>query len=97
MDLIHWLEKSSPELVFISVVAPSTLIHARYLCTKLHAEFPHLSIIVGLWGQSGLLPEILESLKTSGATDVITSFSEAIGKARNHGSPHLSLQATSEA
>lgn len=83
-ELIGWLDALRPGLVFISVLAPSTLIHARYLCSKLRSEFPHLNVIVGLWGQTSLAPEMLGSLQASGATDVVTSFSAAIEKSRSH-------------
>ena len=83
-DLIRWLKDSHAEVVCISVVAPSTLIHARYLCSKLRAGFPKLKIIVGLWGQSGLAPETIGTLHDSGANDVVTTFADAIERIEIH-------------
>src|SRR4029078_5174252 len=48
-ELLDRLEADHPDVVCISVVAPSTVIHARFLCTKLRARFPKFKIIVGLW------------------------------------------------
>ncbi len=39
-ELLGLVEKAGVDAVCISVVAPSTVIHARYLCTKLHVAFP---------------------------------------------------------
>ena len=83
-DLIRWLKDANAEVVCISVVAPSTLIHARYLCSKLRAGFPKLKIIVGLWGQSGLAPETIGTLQESGANDVVTTFADAIERIAIH-------------
>src|SRR4029434_6886930 len=49
-ELLEMAAKSDPEAICISVVAPSTLIHARYLSAKLRAQLPHVKIVVGIWG-----------------------------------------------
>ncbi len=76
--LFGWIKEADADVVCISAVAPTTLIHARYICAKLRANFPNVKIIVGLWGRSGLSPEIVEGLKTSGADDVVITLAEAV-------------------
>src|ERR1700682_2929785 len=49
-ELVEMAAKSDPEAICMSVVTPSTLIHARYLSAKLHAQLPHAKIVVGIWG-----------------------------------------------
>ena len=49
-ELLDLVEKSDVDAACISVVSPSTVIHARYLCVKLRARFPQLKIVIGLWG-----------------------------------------------
>ena len=49
-EQVVWVRETNPEVVCISVVAPTTIIHARHLCAKLRRNFPELKIIVGLWG-----------------------------------------------
>lgn len=88
-DLIDWLNDANADLICISTVAPSTVIHARYLCSKLRAALPKIQIIVGLWGQSGMTLETIRSLQDSGAHDVVTTFSDAIERIAIH-SPRAS-------
>jgi hypothetical protein len=66
-DLIAWIKDAEADVACISVVAPTTLIHARSLCSKLRLNFPELKIVVGLWGRSGLPPETIGPLRDSGA------------------------------
>src|SRR4026209_1222088 len=49
-ELVEMAAKSDPEAICISVVTPSTLIHARYLSAKLRTQLPHVKIVVGIWG-----------------------------------------------
>ena len=60
------------------MVAPSTVIHARFLCTKLRARFPALKIIVGLWGANERVAEATKRLHDSGADEVVTSLAAAM-------------------
>jgi hypothetical protein len=75
---VAWVRKSKAEVVCISVVAPSTLIHARYLCAKFRAVTPRLKIVVGLWGRADLTPENFVALRESGADEIVVSLAEAI-------------------
>ena len=76
-ELVGWVGEEQADVVCISVVPPSTILHARYLCSKLHARFPQLMIIVGLWGRPEQGPEALKSLRDSGADDIVTTVAEA--------------------
>ncbi len=77
-ELVAWVRKAKAEVVCISVVAPSTIIHARYLCAKFRAICPSLKIVVGLWGRPDLTPENTAALKESGADEIVASLAEAI-------------------
>jgi predicted PurR-regulated permease PerM len=77
-ELLVWVRKAKADVVCISVVAPSTLIHARYLCTKFRAASPVLKIVVGLWGRPKLTPENVTTLRESGADEIVASLAEAI-------------------
>lgn len=76
-ELVGWVGEEKADVVCISVVPPSTILHARYLCSKLRARFPQLMIIVGLWGRPEQTPETLKSLRDSGADDIVTTVAEA--------------------
>jgi GAF domain-containing protein len=72
------VRKAQPDAVCISVVSPSTLIHARHLAGRLRAALPDLQIVVGVWGATENLTEAGERLRSSGASEVVVSFAEAV-------------------
>ena len=79
-ELVAWVREAKADVVCISVVAPTALIHARYLCSKLRVNFPDLKIIVGLWGRTGLAADVVGPLVDSGADEVVTLLAEAMDR-----------------
>jgi len=77
-ELIELVEKADIDVVCISVVAPSTIIHARYLCTKMRAGFPRVKIVIGLWGATENITEAAKRLRDSGADEVVTTLADAV-------------------
>ena len=77
-ELLGLVEKADVDVVCISVVAPSTVIHARYLCLKLRALLPQLKIVIGLWGATEDLTEATKRLRDSGADEVVTTLADAL-------------------
>jgi len=77
-DLVKTVEQADVDAVCISVVAPSTVIHARYLCTKLRAQSRDLKIAVGLWGATENIAEAAQRLRESGADEVVTTLADAV-------------------
>jgi predicted PurR-regulated permease PerM len=77
-ELVALAVKSDPEAICLSVVAPSTLIHARFLSTKLRSHLPHAKIVVGIWGATENMAEAGERLRSSGADEVVLSLAEAV-------------------
>jgi hypothetical protein len=78
LDLCNFADKGPIDLVCLSVVAPSTIIHARYLCGKVRSRFPRLSIVVGIWGVTENVKIAEEKLRASGADEVATSILQAV-------------------
>ena len=77
-ELISLVEEAEVDAVCISVVAPSTIIHARYLCLKLRAAFPQQKIVIGLWGATENVTEAAKGLRDSGADEVVTTLADAV-------------------
>jgi len=77
-ELLSLVEKAEVDVICISVVTPSTVIQARYLCLKLRAALPRLKIVIGLWGVAEDLTEATKRLRDSGADDVVTTLAEAL-------------------
>ncbi len=77
-ELVEVAANSDSEAICVSVVAPSTLIHARYLSAKLRARLPHVKIVVGIWGATENMAAAGERLRASGADEVVLSLAEAV-------------------
>ncbi len=76
-ELPKLLAESGVDAVCISVVAPSTIIHARHLSLRVRENSPELKILVGLWGATENVPAAAQRLRASGADEVVVSFAEA--------------------
>src|SRR6202011_1372632 len=77
-ELLEMATKSDPEAICISVVTPSTLIHARHLSAKLRAQLPHAKIVVGIWGATENMAGAGERLRASGAGEGVVSLAAAV-------------------
>ena len=74
------VEKAGIDVVIISVVSPSTVLHARYLCLKLRARLREQRIMVGLWGATENVEEAARRVQDSGADQVVTTLAEAVAE-----------------
>jgi predicted PurR-regulated permease PerM len=48
-EMVGAVEAKNAHVVIVSALPPAAVAHARYLCKRLHARFPDLSMVVGLW------------------------------------------------
>jgi methylmalonyl-CoA mutase cobalamin-binding subunit len=77
-ELVKAVKETDADAVCISVIAPTTVIHARYLTTKLREQFPPLKIVVGLWGATENISEAARRLRESGANEIVTTLADAV-------------------
>ena len=77
-EVIELAGKRELEAICVSVVAPSTHIHARFVCAKLRAALPEAKIVVGIWGASENVISTSERLRASGADEVVVSLAQAV-------------------
>ena len=89
--LLDLVEKSGVDAACISVVSPSTVIQARYLCVKLRERFPQLKIVIGLWGTTQKVTDAARRLRDSGADEVVTTLEDAVVQLAKH-APTLAEQ-----
>lgn len=83
-ELVGWVREIQPDAVCISVVAPSSSSQARYLLSKLRANFPSLKIMVGLWGVDEKTAETTSQLRDAGADEVVTTMAAAVERLSFH-------------
>ncbi len=77
-ELVKLAREGDWEAICISVVAPSTHIHARAVCAKLRGARINAKIVVGVWGASENMIETAERLRAAGADEVVMSLAEAV-------------------
>ncbi len=77
-ELIGLVAKAGVDVACISVVAPSTVLHARYLCLKLRALLPKQKIMVGLWGATEDIADATRRVRDAGADEVVTALADAV-------------------
>jgi methylmalonyl-CoA mutase cobalamin-binding subunit len=77
-QLVKLVENAAVDVICISVVAPSTILHARYLCLKLRPKLRTQRIIVGLWGATNENADAIRRVKDAGADEVVTTFAQAV-------------------
>ncbi len=77
VERVAWVRKNAPKVVCVSAAPPTTIIHCRYLCSKLRAAFPDLKILVGIWGAEKRSDDANLALKQSGADEVVTTLADA--------------------
>jgi predicted PurR-regulated permease PerM len=77
-ELLDLVGKSNADAACISVVSPSTVIQARYLCVKLRGRFPNLKIVIGFWGMTQGVTDATRRLRDSGADEVVTTLADAV-------------------
>lgn len=77
-ELLGLVKQSGMNAVCISVVAPSTVLHARRLCLKLRRLMPKQRIVVGLWGVTENVTDAARRVRDSGADEVVTTLADAV-------------------
>lgn len=77
-ELVEAVAERDQNIICISVVPPSSLIHARYLLRKMRHRLPSAKILVGLWGATENVADAAHGLRNSGADETVVSFAEAV-------------------
>jgi len=76
-ELLRKIAERAPDVVCISALPPGGLSHARYLCKRIHAEFPSVRIWILRPGTNGETSKLTGQLTADGASVVLTSFRDA--------------------
>jgi hypothetical protein len=83
-ELVSWVRETNASVACLSAIAPTTVIHARYLCLKLRKNFPSMHIVIGLWGWTDHFADSAKALRDSGADDVVATVGEAVDRVMRH-------------
>jgi predicted PurR-regulated permease PerM len=80
----------------ISALPPAALAHSRYLCKRLHARFPDLPTVVGLWTSKADPKKSLDRLTCSDSAHLVTSLGAAIAEIHQMIQPLLLQRASAD-
>jgi len=76
-EVVAQVGEEGPAVVCIGALPPGGLAQARYLCKRLRASFPHLRIVVVLWGLAENAGRRRDELLAAGANLVATTLLDA--------------------
>jgi predicted PurR-regulated permease PerM len=77
-ELVEAVEEKQAHVVVVSAMPPAAVAHSRYLCKRLHARFPELNMVVGLWTMKGDLKKAKERVTCAGTVQVSSNFALAL-------------------
>ena len=77
-EVVAMLSERVPDAVLISSLGPGGVGQIRHLCKRIQQNHPGLRLYVGRWGYLGDRDRMTAGLKTRGATQVVTTLTEAL-------------------
>jgi methylmalonyl-CoA mutase cobalamin-binding subunit len=77
-EMVETAAQRRSSILCISAMPPAAAAHVRYLCKRLRATHPDLSMIVGLWTAKGDLDRAKQRIACDSATFLMTSLSAAV-------------------
>jgi hypothetical protein len=96
-EMLELVQEHQAGAVCISALPPAALSHSRYLCKRLHARFPELPSLVGLWTSKADPKKSLDRLMCNASTHLVTSVGAAIAEIHQMIQPLLLQRASAEA
>ena len=76
-EMVELIDKQPSDIVCVSALPPSAVAHARYLCKRIHARFPEMGLIVGLWTVKGDLEKARRRIACAEAVGIATTLAQA--------------------
>ncbi|HET6252163.1 MAG TPA: AI-2E family transporter [Tepidisphaeraceae bacterium] len=76
-EMVEQVEAKKMDLVCVSAMPPAAVAHARYLCKRLHARYPDIGLLVGLWTMKGDLTKAKARIACSQSVRLITTLRQA--------------------
>jgi methylmalonyl-CoA mutase cobalamin-binding subunit len=77
-ELVEAVAKKEAHVVVVSAMPPAAVAHSRYLCKRLHARFPDINMVVGLWTMRGDVKKAKERVTCAETVQVTTTFKAAL-------------------
>jgi len=88
-EMMERVQKTKADVVCVCALPPAAVLHARYLCKRLHARFPDLAMLVGLWNLRSDLKNARDKIACQGNVEMASSFSDALLRLRQLAQPAI--------
>jgi len=96
-EMLELVAEHDAGAVCISALPPAALSHSRYLCKRLHAKFPALPTVVGLWTSKADPKKSLDRLACKNSVQLVTSVGAAIAEIHQMIQPLLLKRGSADA
>lgn len=77
-EMMEAVEKHNAHAVVVSALPPAAVAHSRYLCKRLHARFPELRMVVGLWTTKNDLKKVKDRVTCEGTVQLVSKLAQAM-------------------
>ena len=76
-EMVEKIEKEKIEIVCVSAMPPSAIAHSRYLCKRIHARFPDIHMLVGVWMSKADPAQMKRRIACDESVQVVTTLSQS--------------------
>ncbi len=77
-EMVDAVEQHKAHAVVVSALPPGAVSYSRYLCKRLHARFPDVNMLVGLWTMRGDLQKARDRVTCIGTVRMATTLGKAL-------------------
>jgi predicted PurR-regulated permease PerM len=76
-EMVERVETERAQVVCVSAMPPAAVAHARYLCKRIHARFPEMSMVVGVWHAKQDPDRLKARIACDGSVRLVTTLAKA--------------------
>ena len=76
-EMVETIEKDAANIVCVSAMPPAAVPHARYLCKRIHARFPEMTMAIGVWHTKTDPQKIKQRIACDETVRIVTSLGQA--------------------
>jgi hypothetical protein len=84
-EILAAIEQENPEVVFLSGLTPFGIARAHRLYRGVRTRFPHLRLMIGIWGYADDLGKMAQKISRGEPTHISTTLADAVAEARSFG------------
>jgi predicted PurR-regulated permease PerM len=91
-EMLDQIESRRADVVVVSALPPSAVAHARYLCKRVHARYPDVAMLVGVWSTKADPAKVKARITCVASVSLAMSLAEAQAQIQQLAQPALVRQ-----